>query len=255
MTTNTGAGTDGGTEGNNEGGDAGKGGDDAQLAVIKGLTDQVAEMKESFGNVTTTMEKLNEKIDANKAAQDDLGNGDPDDGGSDEKDDPLSDSDIEQMTRPEYTRYLMGQFKQEVNNAITSSVKPLEEKVETQANDVYTKELKAQVATLEDKNKDFWDWKNEISEFVKINPLMKIGDAYELAKIRNPDKLTKLNEKYKDDPAGDENKGGKGKKPGFGGMKPNGGGKTAPITNLTAEQAAEIAFDEVFSDGQAGEAT
>lgn len=255
MTIDTGVGADGGANGKDGKGDDGNAGEDAQLAVIKGLTDQVAEMKESFGNVTTTMEKLNEKIDANKAAQDDLDGGEPDDGGSDGKDDPLSDSDIEQMTRPEYTRYLMAQFKQEVNNAINSSVKPLEEKVETQANDVYTKELKAQVATLEDKNKDFWDWKNEISEFVKINPLMKIGDAYELAKIRNPDKLTKLNEKYKDSSAGDENKGGKEHKPGFGGMKPNGGGTTAPATNLTAEQAAEVAFDEVFANGQAGEAT
>jgi len=139
-----------------------------------------------------------------------------------------------------------------VEKLLDAKVTPLSKDIDKVDKGTRLKDLQRQIEKLESRHPDFMDWREDIAEIAKNNPNISPQDAYDLARLRNPDRAKELDEKYKPaDVKEAEKKAAEAKKKSpFGGLLPTSGKRAEAKTNLDEDKAAELAWQETFgTDG------
>lgn len=198
--------------------------------TVKGLTEQVstltasqAESSKSVNNLISTMQRqADEKNVAERLAADEKGR--------------PTDDEMNNMTGAELISTVSSIVSETVNEEVGRLRADMGKKTDSDKLTV----MKAEVEDLQSKNKDFGDWKPEMLKLVGEVPGLSVEQAYQLAKINDVDKATKLDVKYEVSRDKDVNK-----QPPYGGILPT-STQTVPSRNMSPKDAAEAAFDQVF---------
>jgi hypothetical protein len=157
-----------------------------------------------------------------------------------------TDVNLEALDRTEYTRYILDQIKKEIGGA----VQPLREEVDETRNDAIRADLAKQVADCQKAHPDFDEWKDEMGTLAKRTPGLNVQEIYDIVRMQNKTKASEMDEKYKSEEQRQAELEAKKKKaaekePPYGGLTPT-SGKTVEVNDMTTEEAAESAFDEIF---------
>lgn len=160
--------------------------------------------------------------------------------------------DLESLSRAEYAQVITKKIIDAVNKQV---VKPLSNEIKKVSTNAQQSELQRQVqeaANEKDdegnlKRPDFWEWKEAMIALATQHPSLSAKQLYRMAREDDPDKLKKLEEKYKIGGKKGDGDGSPGKiKLSFGGFTPNGpsGGRKSGDKKLSPKEAAESAWDE-----------
>jgi hypothetical protein len=150
-------------------------------------------------------------------------------------------SDLERLGRAEFLDVIVDKMR----GIVKEEVGPVGDRVAGVEKSQSTKDVQQQLKEVTEKHKDFWDWKAEIGEKIKTNNLLTAEEAYNLVRIDSPDKAKEMDEKYKADDDKKEVEPKRKDLP-FGGLTPT-SGKTAESEGMDGADAAEAAWDKVFS--------
>ncbi len=145
--------------------------------------------------------------------------------------------DVDSMTPAQAAQHVLEKLTGQFENRMSELMGKTEERVQRIADDFYTKDSKEQIDRLASANKDFFEWTNEIRATMKSHPSLSPSQAFNLAKSENPKKVSEMAKKY---PA--ELK--ETKTRGFG-LTPT-SSRTTGTGKMSANEAAEKAFDEIF---------
>jgi uncharacterized coiled-coil protein SlyX len=192
---------------------------------LKGLGMIVTQQSQSSKKLTESVSALVGKLDGITTTRKD------DD--EDEDEDALNDLDNKQLVK-----LVLG----EVGKVLDKKLEGVGTKIDATANRLDEAEVKRQVVELG--AKDFFEWGDEISSLAKDNPGLNVKQLYRLARDEDPEKATKLDEKY----LGDD-KGGKGDGKDFLSLMPTSGATFDDETEkLTTEEAKEKAWQETIDE-------
>lgn len=172
---------------------------------------------------------------------------------SDDDDDSgttVNEEDLESMPRKQFMELITNGIIKHIDKTI----KPLKGEIASTKETTVREKVMAEVKELKSgRGKDFDEWKAELTDLIKNNPLLSASDAYDLVRARNPQKADEMDKKFfqgkyvKQESKGDEGSEGN-RKPRFGGMRNGSGKDDERPTNLDAKQSAEAAWEEVMSD-------
>jgi hypothetical protein len=159
---------------------------------------------------------------------------------------PLTDKDVDEMSQSQLVAHM---FKG-MRTMLTDTTKEFGTKIENLSANFEKKNLMSEVDQMRSAHKDFDDWIPEIKEKMTASPTLSLDEAYTLVRKANATKSTEMDTKYKvglDDKEKDKDKDV------FGGLLPtSGGGKNldddGKPTTLTAKEAGDKAWEEVFGD-------
>jgi hypothetical protein len=137
-----------------------------------------------------------------------------------------------------------------ISDTLDAKVKPVEERVQNVDDRGLRLELDKQVRRAEKDHLDLWEWKPEMGEMAKRSPGLSVEEIYQLVRIADSGKATKMDEQFKSkatEKAEEEAKQEEAKKkePVYGGLTPT-SGKTVEVNDMTTEDAANKSFDDVF---------
>lgn len=168
---------------------------------------------------------------------------------SDDDDGKLpTDVDFETMSRKELVDFIVKGVGGAVDKKMEGLHKGLKEEIDTTRSETNRERLQREVDAMRKEHKDFDDWKEEMLLLVKKNPMLTAKEAYILSRSGDNKKAKELDEKYaklaKEE--AEKNGEGSGKAKGFGGMRPGSGERRTNKTDMTANEAAEAAWDDVF---------
>ena len=217
------------------GDDKGKDGQDKE--TLSKLTEGMNALAKAVEGIQTNMAADRKKLDEDED--------DPDDGPDE---DELDDKTLETLPRKQFADHLIGR----VSKIIEKQLKGVQKEVTSVKEGVSREKVQEQVMKLAGEHKDFWDWKDEIAEIATETPGISPARAYRLARMENPDKVKKLDEKYKvsDGKDGGDDTSGKGKKK-FGGFTP-GSSRTVQNSKMSKTEAADKAFDDIMGPFMSG---
>lgn len=157
-----------------------------------------------------------------------------------------SDVNLETLDRTGFMQTILG----EVKGMLEDVVKPVKEKVKDVDDRGIRQELDRQVKIAVEDHPDFWEWKDEMGNIAKRSPGLTVEECYQLARSQDKKKATEMDERFKseekkreEEKAAEEK--AKEKEPAYGGLTPT-SGKTVEVDDMTMEDAAEKAFDDVF---------
>lgn len=220
----------------------------------KGQDDQLAAVNERIGKAFEAIEGISRQLGTLSGSVSQFVEGarkqaEPKEEEEDTPPQDLSDEELEALSHKDRVRYYKELAKYEVRKELKGVTKRLETDETTRAKERYQQE----VNNLAEKNKDFWEWKEDIRAQIENNPALTITQAFKLARADNPDKVEVMKKKYADKKAtedeGEDEKGGTGKaKPPFGGLKPSSGRK-APVStkNVDTKSAMLAAWDKTMA--------
>lgn len=213
----------------------------------------VKDLQETMKGVGLGMQEL---VGMAKAARQTVQPATDDDGGEGEGDDePEDEVDLEGLSRAQFAEVVTKKIINAVNKQVVS---PLSKKMNGIASQTQQSDLKRQVEiTSTEKGDDgqllrpdFWEWKDEMVALATQHPTLTPKQLYKMVREDDPEKLAKMEEKYKigsKKPKGDGD-GTPGKiKISFGGFTPNGpsgGRKSDAGTKMSPREAANSAWDE-----------
>lgn len=125
-----------------------------------------------------------------------------------------------------------------VKEAMAGYTKATDDKVNSLAETVHSKNAAEAIAAISKDNPDFFEWKPEIAAIFRQHPTLTIAEAFTLAKNSNPAKVAEMTKKYV--------KPTEKKIFSFapGGVRSEGGGK------MSQGAAAEAAFNAVFGQAE-----
>jgi hypothetical protein len=147
------------------------------------------------------------------------------------------DVNLETMTRQEYANYILKQAESRLVDPVKA-----EQAADVQKRD--RDEAKRQIDAAAGKHGDFWEFREEMKSIVNELPDINIEDAYVLAKSRNPDKASLVDEriaKKKKEEKKEEEK--KEDEPKYGGLLPTSTTSKRSST-MKPDEAAEAAWSE-----------
>lgn len=223
------------TGGDDTGGDdKDKGGNDKE--TLAKLTEGMSALAKAVEGIQTNMAADRKKPDEDEEEEEET------------EDEDLDDKTLETLPRKQFADHLIGK----VSKIIEKQLKGVQKEVTSVKEGVSREKVQEQVMKLAGEHKDFWDWKDEIAEIATETPGISPARAYRLARMENPDKVKKLDEKYKvgDGKDGGDDTSGKGKKR-FGGFTP-GSSRTVQNSKMSKTEAADKAFDEIMGPFMSG---
>ena len=160
----------------------------------------------------------------------------------------LSDDDIEDMSQTQLVNHMLS----EVGKMFEGSKTELDGKIEKVNSETNKERAERIVSEFKRDHEDFDEWKPELKEIINATPGLSLGDAYLLARQKNPEKASEMDEKYppasgkgsNEEDSGNENE-GRGK---FGGMKPGSENNSEKKSDMTKEEASDDAWTETFGN-------
>lgn len=156
----------------------------------------------------------------------------------------LDDAKLETMSRRQLVDLILGR----VGKVVEEKIKPIGESLETTREETLRNDLKAQLKDASEKYEDFWSFRDETQAILKRHPDLSIEDAYHLAKSGNPEKVAKLEDERKVKEEEDRKDSKRDKESSkFGGFLPT-SGVTRRSEQMSPEEAAEAAWEEVGLD-------
>ncbi len=160
---------------------------------------------------------------------------------------PKFDGDIEEASRGDFMEHIFSTIEYNMKKVLGG----VEKKVESQKEDFDVSDLKRQIEIAKSKHDDFTEFNDEMRAILGEHPDMKVDDIYHLARSRNPDKVKKLADaaaeakKKKED---EEGKSAADDGTNFGGMFPTSGRAPTKNGRMSAEDAANAAWDQEMKD-------
>jgi len=203
--------------------------------------DKAALTRAEFDELTKTVGTLSKAMQTVVSGMEDLKNlaMSSDDEGDDKKDvkkgkakPRIGDSDLERLPR--------SKFFEMIKDEISEAVEGVKGSLNDHKLNTFKERLERQVVAAAEKHKDFLEWTDEIRALAKIHPSLDPEELYIQARGRDPEKGRELDEKYKKI---DDDKKIKGES--YGGTPP-GSGKGKRNTNMSREEAAQSAWEEVM---------
>lgn len=156
----------------------------------------------------------------------------------DDADEEPSDEDLEVMPRGEFGKHIVAQVLKAVNKNV---VEPINARLNEITVDTTRRDITGAISALKGKHKDFMDWKDEMIELANQNKGLAPHRLYQLARIDNPEKAKKLDDKYK--PPREEGP----RRPGFGGMTPSQSGTGSRTRKMAPKEASDVAWAETVA--------
>jgi len=208
--------------------------EDSITALSTGLSSLTSGMKTMSDNITQ-LANTRKDPDKKERKQTDLTN-------------------IEVLSRKEF----LDVIEERVGDIVSKKISSVSEHIKDVDSRTTEENLSKQVKEVEEKHKDFWEWRDEIGKIVKSSPGLSVRQAYLLAKDSNPEKATEMAEKYKSDEdrkAEEEAKKqaelekNKPKETVFGGLTPT-SGVTEHSKEMSKDTAAELAWDKCMTGGE-----
>lgn len=148
--------------------------------------------------------------------------------------------DLESMTDADKLKLAISRTEEIVEARVAEALKANDKKISDLSDQFQQKNTKETIEKLAADNSDFFEWAPEIKALLGEQPNLTVKQAYVLVKNDNPKKVAEMTKKYAK-PVSDTKKG-------FGllptSTRGDKGGK------MTAQEAAEKAFDEVLGDIQ-----
>ena len=211
--------------------DEGKEEDD--LKELKSVVEKISDVMTSFSSgleaLGTKIDGLGEHLTKDKTPDKD-----------DDGDDDLHE-DLERLGRKDF----MGTILKSVEKMLEKKLENVSTRIESVETETQEMMIKRLIKEAEGKHKDFWEWKEEMTQLAKRNPHLTPEDAYTLARASDPDKAKEVDGKLGLGDAKDKDKEGKDKegekKTIFGGLTPT-SGKTVSADDLEGKDAAETAW-------------
>lgn len=193
---------------------------------MDGVVQQLSTLSTGFGSVQELLDSLKQDKGTDK--------------GSAEKD-PLTSVDLDTLSQSDLAAIIMNAVGKKVEDLL----KPVLEGGQALGTKVQQLELEKLVDKTAEKYKNdhFWEWKAEIRAELERNPALSPEDAFLLAKVKNPNKVTELDKKH--NPNGTD----EAKKPSkfedfFGGFRPV-SSQTVKSRKMAQDEAATAAWDAV----------
>lgn len=151
------------------------------------------------------------------------------------------DFDIDRASRGDFADWMSRRLVREVNKVL----KPLSEQIEKTSDDNSRSQLVREIDTVRAAHSDFNDWKPEMGVLHKQNPALSVQDLYDLAKVRNPDKVAEFEKTAKEEKDKIEQKTDP-----FGGLMPTNttGNEEEAKQDMTRDEASTAAWDSVMSE-------
>lgn len=172
--------------------------------------------------------------------------------GNETPQDPFEGKDIESLPRKEFAQL---QEQRLLNTIKSQFFDPLQDSLQKLSGTIENKTVNDQVKEASGKHPDFWEWKQEMATILKASPDMSIEDAYILSRAKHPEKAKEIDEKAQKDEEERKKAAGGGEGTGKGtstpggspflGMQPGGATGEVPKTDMSADEAAQTAFEEV----------
>ncbi len=204
----------------------------------KETDEQLTKLLENFGQgiqgLQQTIENLSERVESLEIKPNDP---EP----SPKKKEVEIPADIEALDRKSFMDLIVTKTVEKMQDEMKNLVEPIQTKIQQKEEQSLEERINSLIAKAAEDHKDFYDWKDEMKVEVSKNPYLEPEDAYQLARIKHPEKAKKLDEKY-NPPKGNENE----KKPKFGGLFPTSTTKGKEPKSLEPTDAAEKAWEEVF---------
>lgn len=213
--------------------------------VLEGLSTMAQGMQAMQETMTNLPTAINEGISSSLSSIQQNQQRSP--SGEDEDDDADLTGSLEEMSRADFASFIV----QNAVKAIKKDLKGVQEKVSSVEESSNRNALLSQLKDLSEKNPDLKEWTKEMQQIAKDTPGISPARALALAKAENPDKVKELADKYKSDDSNDKgnedtpNTPNEQKKQKFGGFTPT-SGQTDRKTDMSKEEAAEAAWDEVM---------
>lgn len=140
-----------------------------------------------------------------------------DDDGEGEGDEPAAgDIDLDGMSRKDMLDLITNMNRRDLRTIL----KPIVQQLDQLSLNMTQNQLLGQIGNLSEKNKDYWDWKEEMKTLADQHPSLNPQEVYSLVRAKDPAKAADLDKKY--NPAPKEEK----RRPAFGGLQPNQGGRS-----------------------------
>jgi len=128
----------------------------------------------------------------------------------------------------------------EVGKVVDDKLGTVAEKLEETNQGISDTRLTGELKQLMNDNPDFLDWKSELGAMAKSHPSLSMEEAFDLVRIKNPEKVIEMKEKYKDVKEEDD-------KGSFLSLMPTGGAYDDSDEKPTKEEAGNKAWDETVS--------
>jgi hypothetical protein len=215
--------------------------------TVTGLAETVTKLADSQEksstenqNLVAGLSVLNEKLDGLKPEDDD---------DSKKKKKSVDSRSLETMSRGEFLEVIFDKFE----DMLDGKVKPLSDQITDVDDKTSKKELATQIKSAVKAHPDFWEWKDEMGAIANANPTLSVEDVYTLARTKDPERATELDEKFEKE-KGDKDK-DEGEEREFNpdapfALTPTSGVKVEGSENMTSDQAAEAAWDKVVGTGK-----
>ena len=209
----------------------------------------LAELTKGMATLATAVEGIQQnmsKLQSQPAKRED------EEENEEEDDEEVDEKTLESLPRKGFADHII----KKVSKVVEKQLKSVSKSASDVKDEVARDRVEKAVMEVAKENKDFWDWKDEIKDIADSSPGIYPRRAYQLARLENPDKAKKLNEKYKlgeKEDAGDKgsDKGGKKK---FGGFTPS-SGNTQQNSKMSKTEAADKAWEETMGSLGTGEGT
>lgn len=159
-----------------------------------------------------------------------------------EEEEEVEEGDLELMPRAQFIDHMTKKILQAVNEQV---VKPLSSKMQGIATVTEQRTIQEQVAKVAEKNPDVYEWKEELVALSQQHPTLSVAQLYKLARDDDPDKASKMDQKYKKNESDDKDQERKIKLS-FGGLTPTGssGSRSAENRKMSPKEAADAAWEE-----------
>jgi len=237
------------------GGDGDKGGGDKGMQeVLNGMKLMTETVSKQQQNIEALMQRVDTLADGRAAGGDGDDDGDDGAGDDDVAGQQPSEKDLEGMSRPQFGKHIVDSVTKGMNKQLEKMIKVLEAKIGKVEETTDRTAVQAAIEKVMEKHPDFYEWTNEIKAVAQDSPGITPKRAYTLARMENPEKAKKMDEKYKDDSGKGEgsNKGpgeqGGKKRTKFGGLTPT-SGVVLPNQKMKPREAADKAFDDLLGAG------
>ncbi len=157
-----------------------------------------------------------------------------------EVEEQVDEAELEGMSRAQFANYMADLVLKAVNKQV---VGPLTQQIQSIKSSTSMDRLQGAVAELKAKNPDFMEWKDEMIALAKEHPGLPPDKLYKLARAEDPEKVGKLEAKYK--PKGEAK--GPIKFKGFGGLTPSQSGTGSRGSKMNGAEAATAAWAETVA--------
>jgi len=157
-----------------------------------------------------------------------------------------SDVNLEALSRTEFLDAILDK----VGGLVDDRIKPVSERVQDVDDRGIQKDLQRQIRKAAEDHLDFGEWREEMGNIAKRSPGLAVEEYYQLARLSDPDKASKMDGQYKTDEQRkaeekEAEEKAKEKEPRYGGLTPT-SGKTVEVNDMTLDEAAEKSFDDIF---------